>query len=132
MISMTLVPPEELTDSDIRWLVKGCEGSHDGCTPLQQVDAALTGWAAIFRISGDAEGIVVMDYGRDRKNAVITALAGKGLLRHFDAVHKQILATAAAAGASKVSGYVTRVGLATLYKERTKAKMVPMFIEDVL
>ena len=134
-VQLELVEVPDLTETDLRWLIKGCQGSYDNNDPMLQVEAAKVGEAGIHRITGDAEGIVVLNHGpnfyRDH-TLTITALAGKNMLCNFDAVHKAILATAAAAGATRVSGYVTRAGLAALYQRRTKAKLVQMFVEDVL
>jgi len=129
MIELKLVHPKDLTDDDIAWLATGCKGSFDGTTPLGIVHLALEGEAGIHRITGDAEGVVVLEpHG---KTFTITALAGRNVLRHFGAVHDAILATAKKAGAEKVNGFVTRAGLSALYKKRTNARLVPMFIEDI-
>lgn len=131
MIQLEYVQPENLTDEDIRWLIEGSKGSFDDVTALDQVHAAQDGRAGIHRIKGDAVGIVVLSPTEQNKTLTITCLAGRGLIKEFSAVHDAILATAAAAGASRVNGYVMRAGLAALYKRRTKARMVPMFVEDV-
>lgn len=130
MIKMELVQPENLTEADIVWLFKGSVCAHDDATATDQVKAALNGNAGIFRISGDAQGIVVLQPG-DNKTTTITCLAGQGFVKHFKDVHKAILATAAAAGATRVNGYATRAGLQALYLKHTRAKMVPMFVEGI-
>lgn len=132
MISLEYIRPEDMTDEDIRWLIESCKDSFDGVQPMDQVVSAKEGVASIFRVVGDAQGIVILAPSQIEHTLTITGLAGKGFLRHFDGVHKAILTAAAATGARKVNGYVTRRGLAALYQKRTNAKLVPMFIEDVL
>lgn len=134
-VKLELIQPQDLTDADIRWLAKGCQGSHDNNDPLKQVEAALNGDAGIHRITGDAEGIIVLNSGPDfwkHHTLTITAIAGKNMICNFNAVCDAVRATAAASGAVRLNGYVTRAGLTALYKRRAKMKMVQMFYEDVL
>lgn len=131
MIVLRHIKPEDLTDDDIGWLVKGSKESFDGTTAISQVRAAQDGQSCVYRITGDATGVVVLSVGGDRL-LTITCLAGSGLLKHFNEVHEAILSTAAAAGASRVNGFTLRAGLQALFQRRTKAKLVPMFVEEVL
>ena len=130
MIKLELIAPSDLTEADIRWLFHGCKEAVDGASAVDQVKAAVAGTSGIYRISGNAQGIVVLS--KNGEGQTITCLAGKGLFREFHNVHEAILVAAAAGGAKFVDGYVTRTGLALMYKKRTRAKVAEYFKEEIL
>lgn len=129
-MKVELINPTELTTSDIFWLVLGCQGSLDQAQAVDQVAGAVRGDSGIYRISGEAEGVFVLS--KHGKVMEITAMAGKGFLKHFSEIHTEIKAAAAACGAHAVAGYVTRKGLAALYKQKTKARFAEYFVEELL
>lgn len=132
MIKFELVLPKDLTPIDIRWLTIGCQDSIDEMSAVDQVKTAIEGSGGIFRIVGDAEGVVVLSRSPKGEGLEITCLAGKGLIRHFNAVHDQIIAVARSTGATFVDGYTKQQGLARLYKRLTSAKHAEYFIEDLV
>lgn len=134
MIKITLIQPRELTPEDIRWIVLSCLRSFDGATGEQIIQAALVGQVGIHRISGDAEGIVILEpqIMNGKPGLKIIGLAGKNMLRNFCRVHETICLTAKACGGTFVSGFVGRGALAALYKKHTAAKQVAtVFVENL-
>lgn len=129
MIKTELIFPEQLTAEDIRWMRIGCRDSIDEFQVSDLIDAAMTGKSGIYRVSGDTNGVFILTKAGDRME--ISTLAGKGFIRHFDAVHDAILLAAAGCGAKAVSGYTQRAGLAALYKKRTKARFAEYFVEEL-
>jgi len=132
-VRLELIPPRELTDEDIRWMIEACKDSFDNVSPIEQAEAARKGYAGVYRIVGDAVGVVILSPAAGMESTMtITGLAGRGLLRNFTDVHKAILVAAAATGSRRVNGYALRPGLQKLYLAKTKARLVPMFVEDIL
>lgn len=129
MIRLEQVSPADINGEDIAWLHQGCKNSIEDVAPIDHVESAIAGRSGIYRVHGDAVGIVVMTV--KGKGLEITALAGKGFLRHFAAVHDAILVTAAGAGAEFVCGYVKRAGLASMYKKHTNASTAEYFKEEL-
>lgn len=129
MIKVELVFPKDLTNKDILWLTIGCQNSIDDVRAVDQVDSAMTGRSGIYRVSGDAEGIFVLTHAGEKM--MITAMAGKSFLKHFEEIHREICAAAAACGAFAVAGFVMRRGLAALYKQKTKARFAEYFEEEL-
>lgn len=129
-VKMTRVPVTALTSKDAAWLGKATNNSIDDFTQLDFIESAAQGYSAIFRLEGDVEGVVVLTQATP--GVRITGLAGKGLLRHFQEVHEQILVTAAGAGAAFVDGFVKRKGLAEIYKKKTSARFAEYFKEDLV
>lgn len=134
MIKVERVIAKDLTAEDIRWLVISCQASYDGATAVEIAEAARDGAVGIHRLSGDVEGIFVLEPQvlKGKPGLKIIGLAGRGLLRNFCAVHDKICTTAKACGGEFVSGFVGRGALAALYKKQTSAKMVAtVFVEDL-
>jgi hypothetical protein len=129
MIRVELVFPKDLNNQDILWLTLGCQNSIDDVRAVDQVDSALAGRSGIYRVSGDAEGVFVLTHAGEKM--MITAMAGKNFLKCFEKIHEEICAAAAACGAFVVAGFVTRKGLATLYKQKTKARFAEYFEEEL-
>lgn len=132
MIEIELIPTSQITDADIGWLIAGCKRAFDGVSPQEQAAAILQGAAGFYRLSGDVEGCVVLSPSGHGLGMEITALAGSGLIRHFEEVHEKICAAVLAAGYTRVSGFVTSEYLTRLYLTRTKAKKVAtVVVEDL-
>lgn len=134
MIKIELVQPRELTPEDIRWIVLSCLRSYDGSTGEQIIQAALIGQVGIHRISGDAEGIVILEpqVMANKPGLKIIGLAGRNMLRNFCQVHDVICLTTKACGGTFLSGFVGRGVLAALYKKHTAAKQVAtVFVENL-
>lgn len=134
MIKLTLIQPRDITEADARWIVISCLRSYDGATGEDIVQAALQGAIGIHRISGDAEGIVILEPEiiNKKPGLKIIGFAGKDVLRNFYAVHDAICVTAKACGGTFVSGFVGRGALAALYRKHTSAKQVAtVFVENL-
>lgn len=134
MIDIALIQPGDLTTADIRWIALSCLRSFDGATGDQIIYAAYDGQVGIHRISGDAEGIVILEpqIMNKKPGLKIIGLAGKDMLRNFCQVHEAICLTAKACGGTFVSGFVGRGALAALYKKHTVAKQVAVvFVENL-
>lgn len=114
-------------------LERGCSGSYDKATAADQINAALKGQAWIFDISGDAKGIFVLARGNvAERELVMTALAGANVLGKFPEVYKAVRDLCKNAGARRLIGYVSRPGLASVYRKRTKAiPVATLFSEDL-
>ena len=130
MLTVELVQPTELTNNDIRWLVISANKGWDGVLAIDLVNAALAGNAGIYRITGEARGVFVLEpRGQDMK---IIGLAGEGFLKHFPEVHKVICDTAKGCGAKRVVGLVARGALSKMYEKYTAAKVVAtVVVEDL-
>ena len=133
MIKIEQLDPKKLSPEDLVLLEKGCYGSYDKATVKDQVAAAGAGSAWIFRFSGDATGVFVLARGNaEERELVMTALAGKGLIRHFTEVYSEITNLVRNVGTRRLVGYVSRPGLASIYKNKTKARPVAtLFSEDL-
>jgi hypothetical protein len=125
--------PAKLSNSDIALLEQGCAGSHDKATAKHQVDAALNGSAYIFRSTGDFDGIFVLSIGnRYMKELVMTALAGKGMIKHFPEFYSEVKKLCIKAGTKRLSGFVSRPGLKRLYLHHTAATpRATLFVDDL-
>jgi len=109
-----------LEENDVKWLVIAGEKL---VSPLEWVQKALAGECAIHRISGEAEGIIVLAKIGDELH--VEGFAGKGLIKHFPEAYRQIRLIAASCGASKIVGWVHRKGIEKLYRTHTKGKPGP-------
>jgi hypothetical protein len=107
---------ETMTLRDCIWLERGCEGAWDKATPDDQIRAVKNGQAYMFRVSGDVEGIFVIAIGdRATKKLVITALAGRGMIKNFPELYRKVKELCKSTGASALYGFVSRKGLKKLY-----------------
>lgn len=129
-MKVELIFPQHLTSVDIRWLVISARKGWDGVQAQDLVDAAIAGTAGIYRLSGEVEGIFVLEPKGDEVR--IIGLAGRGFLKHFQEVHKIICDTAKGCGGRRVTGLVARGALATLYQEHTSAKVAAVVIAEDL
>jgi len=134
MIEIKQLDAKNLSAEDMDLLQKGCYGSYDKANSEDQIKAALLGQAWIFRFSGDASGVFVLSRGNAmEKELVMTALAGKGLIKHFTEVYHEIITLAKSVGTKRLIGYVSRPGLASIYKHKTRARPVAtLFSEDLV
>ena len=133
MMQFEQIKPDQLLPADYYWLARGCEGSHDGATSQHQVEAAIKGNAFIFRVSGDMEGIFVLSVGdRELREVVMTALAGKGMTKHFDEFYFKVKELCKGTDCKRLSGFVSRPGLKRLYERRTQAKAKATLFVDSL
>lgn len=128
-IERVLTPSE----ADVKWLEKGCKGSWDGNTKDDQLAAVAEKRCWLFRVSGDAEGVFVIGRGniKDRE-LIVTALGGKGFIKHFKEIYSQIKAIAKKNGAKKLSWFASRRGLVRIYAERMKVHLAAvLFVENL-
>lgn len=125
--------PSKLSEADMALLERGCSGAYDKATAKDQVQAAKQGDAWIFEITGSAEGLFVLGRGNpEEKEIVMTALAGKNVISRFPEVYKAVTDLCKSVGAKRLIGYVSRPGLASVYRKRTKALPVAtLFSEDL-
>lgn len=100
------------------------------CSAVELVERALKGQHEVFRITGDAEGVIVV--AADGEKLSVEGFAGKGIVRHFDEFYKQVRLLAALKGLSVLSGYVRREGIAELYRKHTGAKPIVTLWEERL
>lgn len=121
------------SEADIKWLEKGCKGSWDGNTKEDQLRAVSSKTAWAFRVSGDAEGVFVIARGnvKDRE-LIVTALGGRGFIKHFKEIYNQIKGIAKKNGAKKLSWFASRRGLVRIYAERMKVHLAAvLFVEEL-
>jgi|SRR5215831_12668960 len=128
------IDPRHLTDEDIEMLQKGCQGSYDKASAVDQVRAALAGLAWIFRVEGpNMKGLYVLARGSvaDRE-LVLTCMAGTNVLKHIEECYQLVKARCRSVGARRLVGFVSRKGLASIYERKTGLKPVAtIFSEDL-
>lgn len=107
------------------WL---CRAADKRCTAVDLVERALKGQNEIFRILGDAEGVIVV--AAEGNKLSVEGFAGKGIVKHFKEVYTQVRLLAAVKGLDTVSGYVYRPGIAELYRKHTGGKPVLTLWEE--
>lgn len=109
-----------LPEEDVKWLAMAGEKL---ISPLEWVEKALAGECAIHRISGEAEGIIVLARVGDELH--VEGFAGKGLIKHFPEFYRQVRLIGASCGAIKLVGWVRRKGIEKLYQKHTGARPGP-------
>lgn len=132
MIELVCIKPTEMTEADSYWLADCAVRTTWRKVLARQVyNSALKGEVGLYRISGGAEGLLIVD--KDEDMLIVTSLAGKGLLREMQAIREKLLVLAASFGCSKLAGYIERPGLWKLFQAKTPAKpTMIMFVEPVL
>jgi hypothetical protein len=128
-----IIDPVTMTLRDCIWLERGCEGAWDKATPDDQIRAVKNGQAYMFRVSGDMEGIFVLAIGdKKSKRLVITALAGRGMIKNFGEFYSKVKDLCKSAGAKALYGFVSREGLKRLYNKHTTARSkAELFLENL-
>lgn len=100
------------------------------CTAVELVERALKGQHEVFKITGNAEGVIIIAV--DGEKACVEGFAGKGIVKHFDEFYKQVRLLVASKGLYVLSGYVRRPGIEELYRKHTGAKQVLALWEERL
>jgi hypothetical protein len=133
MIEIKQISPKDLSDEDLALLELGCSGSYDKATAKDQLKAALGGFAWIFKFTGSANGLFVLARGNvAEREIVMTAVAGKGLIRNFSEVYTEVKKLVKSVGAKRLIGYVSRPGLAATYRRKTRALPVATLFSEEL
>lgn len=136
MIKIEQLNPKELSNDDVSLIERGCAGSYDKANAGDQIAAATGGNAWIFRFfrdDGTVKGIFVLSRGNVAEREVImTALAGKGLISNFPEVYSEVKKLCKSVHAKRLIGYVSRPGLASIYRKRTKAIPVATLFSENL
>lgn len=114
---LPLAQMSSLPEADCRWLEIAGDKTFSA---VQLVQKALEGEVSIFRIVGEAEGIVVL--GKREDELHVEAFAGKGILKNFPKIYQEIRLLAGACGASKIVGWVRRPGLNRIYERHTAGR----------
>ena len=117
----------EIDSRDVFWLHRAADKR---CTAVELVERALKNQNEIFRITGDATGVIVV--AADGNKLSVEGFAGKGIVKHFAEVYKQVRLLAAVKGLEIISGYVQRPGIAELYRKHTGGKPVLTLWEEKL
>lgn len=117
----------EISPSDVFWLNKAGDKI---CSAVELVERALKGQNEIYRLSGDIEGVFVLSAQGEKLS--IEGFAGKGFIKHFGEIYKQLRLLAAVRGLTCLSGEVRRKGIEELYRKHTKAERVSALWEEKL
>jgi len=133
MIKFEQISVENLTETDLFWLQRGCENAWDKATPADQIEGVKNGSAFFFRVTGDMEGVFVLSIGNKKERILMmTALAGTGMIRHFEEFYQKVRSLCQKAGAKQLCGFVARPGLQLLYRNKTTAlPKAVLFVEDL-
>ena len=129
MISVTSVRLEDLENEELILLAKYCAKCFDPIPFSDLVNRVRAGAACIYRYSGDADGVFILSTADN--GMYLETVAGKTSVKHFDAIYKKVLMTAAACGVKSLYWYSSRPGLEKLLK-RTKAKPVATLYREEL
>src|SRR5580765_1102152 len=97
MISVCSVKLEELTNAELELLVKYCQKCFEPVRFEDLVDRVLSGMACVYRFSGDCTGVFILTVGDG--GLYVETVAGKKVVKNFDALYDKIKTTAAACGA---------------------------------
>jgi hypothetical protein len=117
----------EIDSRDVFWLHRAADKR---CTAVELVERALKGQNDIYRITGDAEGVLVV--AAEGNKLSVEGFAGKGIVKHFKEFYKQARLLAAVKGLDTLTGYVQRPGIEELYRKHTGAKQVMALWEEKL
>jgi len=122
---------DDWPDDVIKWLIEGCAAiKYTEMVPVEQYHRVYEGEAAIYRVSGDAQGIILTSIN---KNCLyVEMLSGVGFIKHFFAIREQIMIIARSVGLERISGFVQSTALARLYDRRTRAKRAAvLYVEEL-
>lgn len=135
MITLAPITPYELNETDLRRLVRGAARTYDGLTPVHVVKLVLEDKAALFRISGDIEGLCVLQKTVREAGAEcwILATAAKGLFSHFEEFLDAVKDIAAGWNAVTVASLTSLPGAVRMLDKKLNLKPVAyMFRVPVL
>ena len=104
-----VVPVEtwELTEEDLRWLLKAVDGEDEfGWTAPTVLEEILASRAQLWRMEGEAEGVVVttVQFCPRGKYLMVWFLAGKGLIKGAKEIFDSLKEGAKNAGCFAVYG----------------------------
>lgn len=128
-VKISQVIPEELTADDIRWLVIGTYAcKFFDLTAEALVERAKKEEVVLYRVSEAAVGMIAASF--NEREMFIEALAGKDFLKCASAIHDEVKVIALEAGKNRISGWVAREGLKTLYDSWAKP-VATLYVEEL-
>lgn len=132
MISISMVRPVELEDSELGLIVQYCNTCWKPFPIEDVIKRVQSGGACIYRVQGpEVKGIVILALSEDN-DLYIETVAGKGMVRNFKEVYDAIKQVALSCGAKEIYSYVGRPSLKRLYERRTKATLVAELYKESL
>jgi len=124
---------QEVNAEDVKWLTIGCrQRSWDKQTPAEIVQNAVDGNCIMYRLHGNATGIVVLTIDNTKSQLWIDLVAGKGLMRHQEEFRNLLRMMAQGMGLKSIAGLVSRTALAKWYDKHTAGKPVAtLYVEEI-
>lgn len=126
--------PSAITDEDVKWLTIGCEQCKwNKLTPAQVVQQVLDGDTMLYRIHGNATGIVALSVNAQQEQMWIDLFAGKGLMKAQEEFRTMLRMMAQGLGLKRLAGFVSRRALAKWYDEHTAGKpTATLYVEEIV
>lgn len=132
MISTVSVRPEELQDDELKLIVEYCNNCWKPFPIEDVIRRVSSGKACIYRVVNEqVKGIFILALSDDG-DLYIETVAGKGMVRNFDAVYEAIKQVAINCGFNEIYGYIGRPALKRLYQKHTKATPIAELYKEKL
>lgn len=121
------IQPEDLTERDVKLLVKASLRAYDALEPAKLVRDALDGRLFFWRVVGEAHGVVATRVLG--KVLWIEAIACPGILPHLELFLARLEILAQKALCNKIQTYASLPSVIKLYKERLGLEPVAVLFE---
>lgn len=129
MITVSAITLEDLTQDEMLLLVRYCQKCFEPVAVEDLVLRVRRSLAHLYRFSGDAEGVFVLAVGDG--GLYVETVAGRAVVKYFDAIYDKIKVTALARGARALYSYSARPALNRLYERRKIKAIATLFKEEL-
>ena len=104
--ALVRVPPEAVQESDLRYLQKAVNLEYNGMTLEDLFEQLAGGWLGIWRLEGEAQGIIAWKLLKHPGGLelFIWAVVGKGYIKAFPEIFEQVKAEANRMGCRWIAG----------------------------
>lgn len=134
MIHLTYIPPEELSETDLEELDSYIrKWSYDGTTVTDYAHKIANRTLALFRLSGEAEGIIGLEQVKTASSKELWLIMGTGkdCLRHAAEIKDRILQIARYLDFPRVFFVAGRPGMARVYQKVGLRFRASTFVQEL-
>lgn len=126
MIRFWPIAPRDLTETDMRTLVKVGQRSYDGTSAEKFIDLALAGTIQFWRVTGMEDGLIGTGLIKKKDETLelwLYFMAGKGMFAKIEEVWEELKSLARHSGATSI-GTVAGAGTQRVYERRLKVRPI--------